>query len=145
MCSPWCKTITINCEPSDSVSVIKIKVQDKTGISPDEYDITFASQHMLDDLSLGDYSLDSDVTYQTKFRPYTIYIRAISGKTIEIACLPWDRVSSIKREACAKEGLYNSYDYDLVFGSEVLKDNLPLSRKFSWLFIFLCSSALFRL
>ena len=58
------KNITLETEPSESIVVIKQRIQDKEGLEPDQYNIMFAGKVLEDYKTLSDYNIQKESTLE---------------------------------------------------------------------------------
>jgi len=60
------KTITIDCEPLDTILNIKAKIQDKIGIPPNLQHLYFNAHEVWDNNTLADYNIQKESTLYMK-------------------------------------------------------------------------------
>ena len=62
------RSITMEVDPQDKVTSVKVKIQDREGVQPDEQRLLFQGKQLEDNYTLDDYQIEKNSTLHLVIR-----------------------------------------------------------------------------
>jgi len=119
--------LTLKVESSDTIGIVKVKIQDEEGIPPEMQLLFQAGRFLEDDCTLGAYNIQTASFLSLKLGRYMqIFVKTLSGKTITLEVEPSDRIEAIKFQIESKDG-FAFWCQRLIFAGKDLSDGYTLS------------------
>ena len=123
------KTISLEVKPSSSIEDVKVTIQDKEGIPPDQQTLCFDAQLLDNGSTLSHYNIQSESTLHMDSHAQDgmqIFVKTLTGKTITLEVEASDTIEDVKAKIQDKEGISSDHQR-LIFAGQQLEDGCMLS------------------
>jgi hypothetical protein len=73
------RTLTLKVDSMDTIDAVKLMIQDRTGIPPTCFYLTYAGKNLADGRLVSDYNISKDCTLTMLMRLYSMRLDSVSG------------------------------------------------------------------
>lgn len=116
------KTITIKVDPSDTIYVVKTKIQDQQRL-------VFKGEQLEDERTLADYDIQDESTLRLDLpierRRMLIRVNTLTGTSLPLEVENLDTIDSVKEKICVEKGI-PVHQQRLVYAGKQLENDRSL-------------------
>lgn len=119
------KTTTVDVEPTDPISTLKSRIEEKEGIPPEDQRLIYNGKDLEPQRTVQDYDIQKEATLHLVLRlrgGMQIFVKTLSGKTSTVEVESTDTIQALKKKLEEKEGTPAS-EQRLQFGGKELADD----------------------
>jgi ubiquitin C len=109
--TPWSvfrgRTITLEVDPSDTIAILKAKIQYLEGIPPDRQQLTSRGKQLEDGRTLSDYNIKpgSKLRLQPTYGRMDIFVKVLTCRTITLSVKRSETIGSVRARIEDKYGI----------------------------------------
>ena len=118
---PEKKTIALYVEPNNYIKTVKLQIQDKEGIPPDQQCLIFAGIELEDSGTLNDYRISQESTLDLILK-IDVRLKMSTGKLLLLELKSTDTIRDVKDKIHVKEGILPDRQR-LMFDGKKLEDS----------------------
>lgn len=123
------KTFTLEVKPSDTIKIVKDKIQDKEGIPPDMQRLIFGGRQLENSHTIGDYHIQNSCTLTLVIfvkEGMQIFVKFNTGKIISLEVEQSNTIGNVKAKIQDKEGTHVDHQI-LSYNGKTLENHRTLS------------------